>query len=58
MKPLNYKSYQEDDPLEVSDQSVLPRYKLSTSMEIFDLLFSLIEKLSNGGQDDIWSLIT
>ena len=35
----------------------MPRYKLATNQEMFDLLFYLIDKLNSAGQQELWSLI-
>ena len=48
LKPINF-IYSNDDPSEVKDKSVLPRFKLSTNQETFELMFKLIDKLKNGG---------
>lgn len=43
LKPNSAFQYTDNDPNEIKDPSVLPRYKLSTNQNMFDLLFSLIE---------------
>lgn len=50
--------YNENDPYEILDQTVLPRYKLSSDPKIFELFFNIIDKLKpNFGQEDIWNII-
>ena len=41
--------YVQEDPNEIKDASVLPRYRLSSDQQIFNDLFKLFDKLGNLG---------